>query len=87
MMIKPKTGDGEPSYVYEDIYSDANCVAKYAFNHAVVVVGYGTENGQDYWIIKNSWGENWGSDGFIRIDRKMTDMCGMAVEAISADVA
>ena len=71
----------------DDIYSDVNCVAKYKGNHAVVVVGYGTENSQDYWIIKNSWGENWGSDGFIRIDRKMTDMCGMAVAAITANIA
>jgi hypothetical protein len=45
-------------------------------NHAVTVVGYGTQNGMPYWLVKNSWGPNWGDNGYIRI-RRGTNECGI----------
>jgi C1A family cysteine protease len=46
-------------------------------NHALVIVGYGTENGIDYWKVKNSWGESWGDNGYLKIKRN-DNMCGIA---------
>jgi C1A family cysteine protease len=46
-------------------------------NHAVTVVGYGvSDDGDKYWIIKNSWGENWGDSGYMKLLRG-TRHCGI----------
>jgi len=36
-------------------------------NHSVTLVGYGTQSGTDYWILKNSWGQNWGESGYFKL--------------------
>ena len=49
-------------------------------DHAVILVGYGRENGKDYWIIQNSWGTNWGERGYAKIERTTSNnagVCGM----------
>ena len=37
-------------------------------NHFVTAIGYGIEGDQEYFIIKNSWGTNWGESGFARLE-------------------
>ncbi|XP_044758258.1 procathepsin L-like [Coccinella septempunctata] len=50
-------------------------------NHAVLVVGYGRENNTDYYIIKNSWGDDWGEQGYFRLTRNRNNMCGISSTA------
>lgn len=44
--------------------------------HAVKIYGWGTENGEDYWLIANSWSSEWGETGSFRILRG-TNECGI----------
>ena len=65
------------------VLDSTNCGT--TLDHGVLAVGYGEQNGQEYWIVKNSWGSDWGEDGYVRIARSdSTDtdgICGIALDA------
>lgn len=60
--------------IYQGIY-DGNCSSDpYLIDHGVLLVGYGSENGDDYWIVKNSWSKNWGDKGYMYLKRNTKDL-------------
>ncbi|XP_044758253.1 procathepsin L-like [Coccinella septempunctata] len=66
----------ELQHYTEGVFFDRTCTNR--LNHGVLAVGYGAENGQDYWLIKNSWGSSWGEQGYFRMVRNMYNNCGIA---------
>ncbi|CAD5173193.1 unnamed protein product [Musa acuminata subsp. malaccensis] len=72
---------GREFQLYKSGVFTGRCGTK--LDHGVVVVGYGTENGKDYWIVRNSWSSDWGEAGYIRMERNLntsTGKCGIAIE-------
>ncbi|XP_062869412.1 procathepsin L [Trichomycterus rosablanca] len=63
------------------IYEEPACNPN-NLSHAVLLVGYGSDGGQDYWIIKNSWGTGWGEGGYMRMIRNGSNTCGIASYAL-----
>lgn len=62
------------------VYEEKEC-DPHNLDHAVALVGYGTENGKDYWLIKNSWSTFWGDMGYVKIARNKQNHCGIATAA------
>jgi len=58
-------------------------------NHAVTLVGYGTDSatGQTFWKVKNSWGPTWGESGYFRLNRGTANSCGISTEPIVVQLA
>ncbi|USC25962.1 v-cath [Palpita vitrealis nucleopolyhedrovirus] len=56
--------------------------ADHGLNHAVLLVGYGVENNIPYWTFKNTWGTDWGEDGFFRLQQNV-NACGMKNDLIA----
>jgi len=64
------------------LYYDQRCTTN-KLTHAITVVGYGTmQDGQDYWLVRNSWGAQWGVNGYIYMARNRNNACGVATRSV-----
>ncbi|CAL5375128.1 unnamed protein product [Camellia sinensis] len=76
------TGGSDFQFYSEGVFT-GGCGTE--LDHGVAIVGYGTTlDGTKYWIVKNSWGTEWGEKGYIRMQRAISDkegLCGIAMEA------
>lgn len=62
------------------LYREPGCSTT-ALDHAVLVVGLGHVNGSASWTVRNSWGINWGDDGYVHMARNAGNACGIATMA------
>ncbi len=67
------------------IYYDSSCSSEF-LDHAVLLVGYGSINNTDYWIVKNSWSSDWGMNGYILMSRNRDNNCGVATFAVYPEI-
>ena len=67
------------SYKSGVIKASAGCGTR--LDHGVAIVGYGTEEGTDFWIVRNSWASSWGDEGYVKLERVSgSGVCGCQMQ-------
>lgn len=62
------------------VFDSDQCSSTFT-NHVVLITGYGTtDDGIDYWNVKNSWGVDWGDDGYLKMSRNKNGQCAITSE-------
>ncbi|XP_066113492.1 procathepsin L [Saccopteryx bilineata] len=77
-------GHSSFQFYNEGIYYEPDCSSK-DLDHGVLVVGYGSEGAESksnkYWLVKNSWGSEWGMNGYVKMAKDQSNHCGIATAA------
>lgn len=58
----------EMNFYESGVFNDPTC-SRVRANHPILIIGYGKERGRPYWLLKNSWGTEWGINGYMKIAR------------------
>lgn len=72
-----------PSFQFYEsgVYYEPHCSPE-NLDHGVLAVGYGKEGKDKYWLVKNSWSDAWGDEGYIKMARNKDNHCGIASYAV-----
>lgn len=74
--IAINAGARSMQFYRDGVYDEPDCNPM-ALNHGVLAIGYGQEGGKDYFLVKNSWGTQWGMGGYIKMRRNANNQCGI----------
>lgn len=65
-------------YYSSGVYDDNQC-DPWNLCHYMTIVGFGTDAGKDYWLVKNSFGTSWGIEGYAELVRNKNGQCGIDI--------
>ena len=53
------------------VLTESDCPDEFGGGHQALIVGHGVEDGLEYWLVRSSWGANWGEAGYVKIEEKL----------------